>query len=134
MMQDGGKHTDFVRRQGELWALHESTDQYRAWKCWLQLQIGVKYFGEWQTVTDEWPPMTQITADKFAQWLSDIRDEVDQEKGCKTIGKPVPRHPEPWDGYIPPAPAEKQERMVTPEFVRAFYKRNGLRILPEAAE
>lgn len=126
MLGSKSRQTDLVRQVGDLWSLEETTGQYRAWKCWMQFQFGIKFFPKRITVTAEWPPATQLGADRYAQFLSDIRDEIDNEKFHKKIGAPVLAHPEPWDGYIPPVKPVDDSPPITMEFVREFYRKHGL--------
>ena len=129
MMLGGGyKHTDAVRQVGELWALREDSGQFRAWKYWMQLEFGIRFFGKWLTVTTEWPPTSQLGADRYAQFLSDTRDAVDKEKGCKTVGRPVPQHPAAWNGHIPEPPKEETGPYVDIAYVREFYRKHGLNL------
>ncbi len=83
--------------------LHSSLPQYRAWKHWLTEVFQKRYFPDWITVTSEWPPTTSAAAREFAEWLSSIRDEIKVTKG-------VPPHPDPWTGFVPPAPPADAER------------------------
>jgi len=84
--------------------LHEKTPNYRAWKHWLQSEFGKRVFPEWLTVLGEWPPTTQEGADTFACHLSDIRDSKYLKETSPIGGRAVPRHPNPWTGYLPSEP------------------------------
>lgn len=88
---------------GGLWALHQTTDQYRAWKFWQHEQFGKRFFHEWITVWSEWPPTTQSGADAVAAAISEIRESKYQAEKSPIGGDPVQRHPKPWAGYIPKA-------------------------------
>jgi hypothetical protein len=103
---------------------------WEAWRYWRRIALGSLIEPKAFTVPSKFPPMTHIAVSQYIEAVRLIR----RSGGWNDDRAQIPEHPEPWDGCVPPAPAERQERMVTPEFVRAFYKRNGLRILPEAAE
>lgn len=96
-----GAHVSFNETTG-LWALHESTGQYRAWRAWLGKEFGVRGFGKWITSNYEWPPTSQLGADRFAVFFSQLRDENKNPT-------PVRRHPNAWDGRIPPPDSERKE-------------------------
>jgi hypothetical protein len=76
------------------WVIREGSAQYRAWEFWLRAAFKQRFFPKpTMQVLGEWPPRTQDAADLIAAAKSAIHDEVG--------GRAVPRHPEPWDGYIP---------------------------------
>jgi hypothetical protein len=110
-----------------LWALHESTGQYRAWKAWLTKEFGITGFSRWITANYEWPPTSQLGADKYAEYLSALRDENKNPI-------PVPRHPDAWNGIIPPAPEHKLEHYVDMATVERVYRKLGWRVYEETQE
>lgn len=96
---DRGQHVRENTSEG-LWGLDRCTPQFRAWRYWRLKEFDSDTNCKAITATSEWPPTTIATAQAYAKWLSGIRDEVKNPHG-------VPRHPDPWDGTIPP-PYEEQ--------------------------
>lgn len=99
--KQNGALVSYNEREG-LWALHESTGQYRAWRAWMAKEFGVCGFSRWITAIYEWPPTSQMAANRCAEHLSSIRDENKNPT-------PVPRHPNAWNGVVPPAEAERSK-------------------------
>ena len=98
MFTDSHLDVDQIRNNETegLWAVRRGTLQWAAWVNWYYAEFGKLFYPEWLTVLYEWPPSHQLGADRVAVWLSDIRDS---NYGKEHIGgRPVPRHPEPWDG------------------------------------
>jgi hypothetical protein len=83
------------------WAVRQGTSQYRSWWLWMHVQFGHATRLGWMTTLGEWPPMTILGAQRVAQVISDIRDEIDREGKSHYRCAHVPRHPEPWDGVVP---------------------------------
>lgn len=99
------KDDAFIRQGADGWVgVHRSTPNYRAWEHWLRAEFKKQFFPEWITVMGEWPPTMQANADAYAIALSDIRDSRYLKEQTVIGGLPVPRHPKPWDGYVPPEP------------------------------
>lgn len=99
------KSDKLIKTGSDGWVgLHVSTSNYRAWEYWLRMAFGKEFFPDWITVQGEWPPTTQPGADHVAQVISDIRDSKYMKEPSVIGGRAVPRHPEPWDGRVPPAP------------------------------
>lgn len=96
------KNDKLIKTGPDGWvALNHLTPNYRAWKYWLHEEFGKQFFPEWITVLGEWPPTSQAGADAYAIALSDTRDSKYQKEQSQIGGPAVPRHPKPWDGYVP---------------------------------
>lgn len=113
-----GAFVSFNDKTG-LWALHETSGQYRAWRAWLNKEFGVRGFSRWITATSEWPPTSQLGANRYAEFLSGIRDENKNPE-------PVPRNPNAWDGRVPQPERERVERHVSAEEMQEVYRKYGL--------
>lgn len=99
------KDDKFIKIGADGWVgLHVSTPNYRAWERWLTMEFRRQFFPKWLTVLGEWPPTTQAGADAYAIALSEIRDSKYLKEQSIIGGPAVPRHPQPWDGRVPPAP------------------------------
>lgn len=100
------KNDELIKTGENGWVgLNEITPNYRAWEYWLRAEFGKEYFPKWITVQGEWPPTTQAGADAYAIALSEVRDSKYQKEQSIIGGLQVPRHPIPWDGFVPPLSA-----------------------------
>lgn len=91
-----GQELPAQQLQTGMWLVRAPHGQYRAWRYWLAVAFHKRGFPDNALqVWSEWPPSTQLQADQVAVALSEIRDSIGYAKA-------VPRHPEPWNGYIPP--------------------------------
>jgi hypothetical protein len=100
-------------KDGQLWAVswRDNYVHWMAWATWLFENFDKRFFPEWITVWDEWPPNDPSLAALVAKDIGDWREEARKDPKLRGGWKLNPATPSPrlWDDW-PPQEIAKLER------------------------